>query len=68
MIREIVIVSGKGYAPWKMQRRNEWMVENSEGVLTLWNGDNLGGTFKCVQYAEAMRKPIINVWPEFLNG
>ncbi len=54
-----------------MQARNEWMVDQSQGVLALWNGDRSGGTFNCVQYAKAGRREVINVWPlwdEWFNG
>ena len=64
---EIVIVSQGRYAPWKMQLRNEWMVDNSGLVLALWDGST-GGTANCVNYARAMRKDIRNAWPRFLNA
>ena len=47
-----------------MQRRNEWMVDNSTGLLALWNGSK-GGTFNCIQYAREGRREITNVWPEW---
>lgn len=61
---EEVIVSEGGYAAWKMQVRNEWMVNNSDAVVALWNGTN-GGTANCVRYAQRKDKPIINLWQEF---
>lgn len=46
-----VCVSEGGYASWKMQKRNEWMVDNSQRVLAIWNGLQKGGTWNCINYA-----------------
>ena len=35
---EVVTVSNGDYAAYKMQLRNEWMVDNCDMVLALWNG------------------------------
>lgn len=61
---EIVYVSEEGYAPWKMQIRNEWMVDHCDLVLAIWNG-TLGGTANCVRYAENVDKPIVNLWDKY---
>lgn len=58
---KVVYVCEEGYAPWKMQERNKWMVDNSDSVLALWNGTD-GGTANCVRYAEKVGKPIVNLW------
>lgn len=63
----VEIVCTGGYAGWKMQRRNEWMVGlvDADGVmLALWNGSD-GGTANCVRYAERVGKPVVNLWHEF---
>jgi len=39
-----------GYAVWKYQTRNEYMVDNADYVLALWNGSP-GGTKNCLDYA-----------------
>lgn len=52
-----------GYSPWKMQKRNEWMVDNSDQVLALWDGSD-GGTANCVKYANKVGKPITNLWEQ----
>lgn len=61
---EVVFVSDPGYAAWKMQVRNQWMVDNCDAVLALWNGTD-GGTANCVRYAEKKSKPIVNLWSEY---
>ncbi len=62
---EVVYVSNQPYFPSCMQIRNEWMVDNSELVVALYNGDLSGGTFNCIQYAKKQNKPIINLWSEY---
>ena len=57
-------VCDAGYAGWKMQKRNEWMVDNSDLVLALWNGTT-GGTSNCISYANKKQKPIVNLWETF---
>lgn len=45
---------GKGYAPWKMQKRNEWMVDqlvNSDDLLLGCYDGTHGGTQNCIMYA-----------------
>ncbi len=59
---EKVVCEG-GYAPWKMQRRNEYMVDNADVVIAVWNGKP-GGTANCVEYARKVGKPIIYIDPE----
>lgn len=48
---EVVYVCEPGYAPWKMQRRNEYMVNRASHTLAIWNGMRKGGTWNCLQYA-----------------
>ena len=57
-------ISEPGYEVWKMQRRNEAMVDAADVVLALWNGTP-GGTANCIRYAEKVGKKIVNVWDEF---
>ena len=59
--KDVVYICDKGYAPWKMQIRNEWMVDHCDTVLALWNGTD-GGTANCIRYAQKKNKPIINLW------
>jgi uncharacterized phage-like protein YoqJ len=63
-VEKVVIVTPGEYRPWKMQVRNEAMVRCSDYVLALWDGSP-GGTGNCVQFAESIDKPVINVWGEW---
>lgn len=62
--REVVIVTPGGYEPYKMQKRNRYMVDNSTMMLALWNGTR-GGTYNCLQYAKEKDRLVINAWPKW---
>lgn len=55
------VVSPGGYEVWKMQARNEAMVDDCDLVLALWNGEP-SGTGNCVGYAEKQGKTVENLW------
>lgn len=59
---EVVIVSEGGYSAYKMQIRNEWMVDRADKVIAIWDGTS-GGTGNCVNYARAKGKEIILIDP-----
>lgn len=61
----VEVISPGNYAAWKMQTRNEWMVDRCEVLVALYNGDRGGGTANCVLYAQAKSKPITNLWPQW---
>lgn len=56
----VTIVVDEPYEPWMMQKRNEFMVDNSDKVIAVW-GESNGGTANCVRYAEKIGKEIIRV-------
>ena len=56
-------VCDAGYAPWKMQRRNEWMVNESTIVIALYGPDKTGGTLNCIHYAMTLFRPIVKIHP-----
>jgi uncharacterized phage-like protein YoqJ len=49
------VVCEGDYEPWKMQKRNEWMVNSCHMVIAVWNGTP-GGTANCVAYATGVGK------------
>jgi uncharacterized phage-like protein YoqJ len=51
----------KVYSVKAMQKRNEWMVDNCDTLLALWNGSN-GGTANCINYANSVGRIWINLW------
>lgn len=62
---KIHIVSKGGYHSKKMMDRNRWMVDNTEELLALWDGEPNGGTWQCVQYAERQNKPVHALWQKY---
>ena len=58
----IIEVCDDPYAAWKMQKRNEWMVDNSDAVIAVWNRTP-GGTANCVSYALENKKPVLVLNP-----
>lgn len=61
---DVVVVSPGGYEPWKMQARNEWMVDQCDLLLALWDGSR-GGKANCCWYAQRIERPIENLWREW---
>jgi len=59
---EAVIVSGGGYEVWKLMKRNEYIVDNSDIILTYFSGV-ASGTKHCLDYAGKLNKQIINIYP-----
>lgn len=55
--RQIVVVSPGPYKPWKMQRRNEWVVDNC-GLLFSVHDGSPGGTFNCLSYASEVGREV----------
>lgn len=58
-----VIVCPGGYAPQKMQTRNEFMVNSCDTLIGVWDGSK-GGTGNCIAYAKSINKPIIIIDPK----
>lgn len=50
-----------GYAAWKMQKRNEFMVDHCHVLGALFNGSP-GGTKNCVDYADRKQVPVLSLW------
>lgn len=48
------------YMAPKMQKRNEYMVDQSDWVIAVWNGTR-GGTANCVHYAQSKNKRLLIV-------
>ena len=57
MAKEVKYICDSGYAPWKMQKRNEAMVDDCDLLIAVWNGAP-GGTENCIKYATGKKKII----------
>jgi len=66
---EVVVVCSGGYAAWKMQIRNQWMVNHADRVIAMWDGSS-GGTSNCLDYAVLQNKLVVNLFKfiSFLPG
>ncbi len=59
---DIVIVNDAPFAAGKLQKRNEWMVDQCDKLIAVFDGTE-GGTANCVKYAEKHNKEIIRIDP-----
>jgi uncharacterized phage-like protein YoqJ len=65
---DVVYVCDGGYAAWKLQKRNEFIVDNCDIMLACIQKDcKSGGTFNCLEYAKTFDKKIIKIFPENYN-
>jgi uncharacterized phage-like protein YoqJ len=62
---EVVEVCEPGYTAWKMQKRNEWMVDKCTHLIAVYDGSS-GGTRNCVNYATS-KKTIHLISPQTLR-
>lgn len=58
-----VIVCDGGYAGWKFIQRDKFMVDRADEVLACYNGEEKGGTYQTVKYANDKGKPITRINP-----
>jgi len=59
LVEKHFISSGR-YTSDCMQNRNEWMVNNCNVLIAVWDGSS-GGTANCVKYAESIGKDIFRI-------
>lgn len=57
------VVSEGSYTAAKLQIRNEWMVDNCDKLIAVWDGTQ-GGTGNCYKYAESINRDIYRINPK----
>lgn len=62
----VTVVCDGLYAGFKMQIRNEWMVDRSQRICALWDGSP-GGTGNCLAYRGEWQRPVDNLWSQWLE-
>lgn len=74
LAHKVVPCSDPGYHPYKLQVRNERMMDDGSVILALWNGvrESGSGTWNALKYLVPkggyhFRKPVINVWDDWLR-
>jgi len=65
--KEVVVISEGNFTAAKMQLRNQWMVDNCDLLLAVWDGTS-GGTANCIKYAINQGKQIIHINPKTLKA
>jgi len=60
---DVIIVSSGGFSKEKMQIRNEYIVDNCDILIAVFNKELGGGTANCVKYAEEKKREIIFINP-----
>jgi uncharacterized phage-like protein YoqJ len=60
--QSVVVLGTKDQLPWIYQKRNEYMVDNSDIVVAVWNGFK-GGTRNCVEYALKQKQTVWRIDP-----
>lgn len=63
----VYYVSEEPYTAWCMTNRDKWMVDNSIYIIAVWNGEQDGGTWKTVKYAEKRQRIIWQMHPKTLE-
>jgi len=58
----VVIVSEGSYSSYKMQLRNQYMVDNCDLLLACHDGST-GGTANCINYAKSIGRSIFKIDP-----
>lgn len=62
----VYYVSDEPFTPWCLHKRNEWMVDNADYVLAVWDGTK-GGTANCIRYAKKKQSNILRLDPNTLE-
>lgn len=63
----VIYCSSPGYEAWKMQRRNECIVDDCTHLLGVFDYSE-GGTANCISYAERKKRDITIIDPKELGG
>lgn len=48
---KVVVVHSGGYDAWKMNKRNEYMIDRASTLVAVFDGDKYGGTYNALSYA-----------------
>lgn len=51
------------YTKTCLKKRNMWMVDRAKYVLAIFNNENNGGTYHCIQYAERKGRIVVTINP-----
>ena len=57
---EVVYVTDSDYVQGCLEKRNKYMVDHSDEVISVWTG-SAGGTKHCIEYAQYKGKVVTNI-------
>lgn len=60
---KVKYISKRAYHPNCIQKRNEYIVDNCDLLIAVWDGIKSGGTYRCIHYAYETGKEILIVSP-----
>lgn len=60
---KIEVINRAGWANWKYQTRNVWIVDHSDKMLFCYDGGIASGTKNCYDYAVKSGKEIVRINP-----
>ena len=52
------VILSESYTRTCMLERNRYMVDKSDYVFAIWNGERKGGTWYTMEYAKKLKRPI----------
>lgn len=58
---KVIVVSPDPFSSAKMMKRNRFMIDRSDWVIAVFNGDYKSGTGNCLKYAESLNKNIFKI-------
>ena len=56
-----ITVTSEQYNPGCFSKRNKLMVDNSDLVVSVWDGVRSGGTYNTIMYAKSQGKQVITI-------
>lgn len=63
---DVTQVCAGDYAAWKMFKRDEWIVNNSDKLLAFYDGRENGGTYHTITYATG-KIEVVNIYEQLQN-
>lgn len=61
---KVTYISHQDYTSDCMQKRNQYMIDNCDVLIAIWDGRESGGTANTVRYAKKLAKPVIIISPK----
>lgn len=63
----VINVSLGDYSPTKMALRNQWLIDNADYGIIMWDEKHSGEIFSCMKYSKKRNKTIVAINPETLQ-